>query len=217
MTVSSDETVIPRKKPQPILAAAALTSGVALVASIILEVSLALTLILLSALALCVIVLKWSSSTSEERIVIRAQLVTGLISGILATLAYDVTRMLLVTLGQFHIWPFDTFKTFGELIIGNAPETARLVVGTFYHFGNGISFAVAYCLLLGSRHWMFGVGWGLALEAMMLTIYPGWLDLQAVIAEFFTMSVLGHVAYGSVLGFISQRRLRNWQMERKAR
>ncbi len=217
MNVSADNPRMPNKKPQPVFAAAALTSGVALVASILLDLSLALTLILLGTLAASIVALKWSRSTLYERAMIRDQLITGLIAGILATLAYDVTRVVLVKLGQFNIWPFDTFKIFGELIIGSAPEVARLVVGTIYHFCNGISFAIAYCLVLGGRHWLFGVAWGLSLEALMLTIYPGWLDLQAVIAEFFAMSVLGHFAYGSVLGFVSQQRLKNKQVEGKVR
>lgn len=195
------------KKPQPLLAIAWLASGVALVASILLEMSLVITLLLLTACAVFVVAMKWSRSSTSERALIRAQLVTGLFAGIAATFAYDLTRWLLVQIGQFNISPFDTFKIFGELILGNAPETTRLVIGTFYHFCNGISFATAFCLLLGGRNWLSGIVWGLALEAAMLTIYPGWLNLEAVMAEFLSMSVLGHVAYGSVLGIISQKRL----------
>ena len=39
----------------------------------------------------------------------------------------------------------------------------------------------------------------------MLTVYPGWLDLQAVMAEFTLVSMIGHLSYGSILGVLSQR------------
>jgi hypothetical protein len=45
----------------------------------------------------------------------------------------------------------------------------------------------------------------MGLEAAMLTVYPGWLDLEAVMEEFVTVSVFGHLAYGTALGIISQR------------
>jgi hypothetical protein len=110
--------------------------------------------------------------------------------------------------------PFGAFKMFGELLIGPAPESVRFAVGTVYHYFNGVSFAIGYCFLLGGRNWKWGIAWGLLLEAAMLTIYPGWLDLEAVMAEFVSMSVLGHVAYGSVLGLIGQRRLAVYRTER---
>jgi hypothetical protein len=47
----------------------------------------------------------------------------------------------------------------------------------------------------------------MGLEAAMLAIYPGWLDLEAVMKEFVAVSVLGHIAYGTTLGMISQSKL----------
>ena len=41
----------------------------------------------------------------------------------------------------------------------------------------------------------------------MLSIYPRWLDLKAVMAEFTMVSMSGHIVYGSVLGRISQLQL----------
>jgi hypothetical protein len=60
-------------------------------------------------------------------------------------------------------------------------------------------------LVLGGRHWAYGVGWALLLELAMLTVYPIWLGLQAVLAEFTAVLVVGHLAYGSTLGWFSQR------------
>lgn len=110
--------------------------------------------------------------------------------------------------GRLPITPYEVWAIFGELIVGDgAPAALRFTVGTTYHVLNGMAFAVAYCFLFGGRHWRWGVGWGLGLEAAMLAIYPGWLALDAVLVEFTTMSFLGHLAYGGVLGLISQRRL----------
>lgn len=53
--------------------------------------------------------------------------------------------------------------------------------------------------MLGTAGWWARVGWALVLEALMVTFYPGWLDVRAF-DEFLTVSVLGHVVHGSVLG-----------------
>jgi hypothetical protein len=43
----------------------------------------------------------------------------------------------------------------------------------------------------------------LGLEAATLSLYPGWLHLDAVLMEFTTMSFVGHLFYRGVLGLIS--------------
>ncbi len=197
-----------RKDRQPLLAVAALASGAALVVSILSGASLALTLALLAAVAGFTVAFKWSCAEAHERPVIKAQLVTGIVAGIMATGAYDLSRLLLVQLGGLNFSPFETFALFGRLIIGaSAPGPAALAAGTAYHFLNGIAFAVSYCFLLGGRDWKLGILWALGLETVMVTIYPGWLKLEAVMKEFLTVSILGHLAYGATLGGFSQRRL----------
>jgi hypothetical protein len=47
---------------------------------------------------------------------------------------------------------------------------------------------------------------GLALEAVMLGLYPAWLQIPNM-REFASMSVVGHVAYGGTLGFLARRGL----------
>ena len=42
----------------------------------------------------------------------------------------------------------------------------------------------------------------------MFTVYPGWLNLNAVIEEFAIVSVSGHLVYGLTLGVICQARFR---------
>ena len=113
------------------------------------------------------------------------------------------------------LWPFETFLIFGQLIIGvDASRTAAYVVGTSYHFLNGIMFAIAYCFILGGRGWQYGVIWALGLEAAMFTLYPGWLNLEAVMKEFTIVSMTGHIAYGVVLGSLSRHWLRGRKPKR---
>jgi hypothetical protein len=133
---------------------------------------------------------------------------TGVIAGLAATAAYDVTRLLLVQLGRLPLSPFATWSIFGQLIAGGgSPHWVTYAVGSAYHVLNGTAFAIGYCFLFGGRSWRWGIAWGLGLEAAMLAIYPGWLDLDTVLVEFTTMSFVGHLAYGGVLGLVSQRRL----------
>lgn len=72
-------------------------------------------------------------------------------------------------------------------------------VGTVFHFVNGVTFAIAYAVWFGRRSWWWGIVFGLGLEAFMLAIYPGWLDIRAI-GEFTSISVVGHVCYGATLG-----------------
>jgi hypothetical protein len=131
-----------------------------------------------------------------------------MVAGLAATAAYDASRLLLVYLGRLPLSPFETFGIFGQLIAGDGrPGWLTYGVGTAYHILNGTAFGICYCFLLGGRNWKCGVAWGLGLEAGMLALYPGWLQLDAVLVEFTTMSFVGHLFYGGVLGLVSQRRL----------
>lgn len=187
-------------------ALAMLFSGASLLVAVYLNFSLALALGLLGIAALSCMGLVWVNISELRRKLLKRQLIVGLIAGIAATLAYDIARLLLVYFGQMHINPFETFNVFGKLIVGSdMPRNITLPVGTIYHFLNGICFAIAYTIMLGARNWKFGIVWAFVLESFMLTLYPGWLNLDAVIKEFVAVSLVGHVVYGSVLGIISQR------------
>ncbi|GAB1542550.1 hypothetical protein NUACC21_52240 [Scytonema sp. NUACC21] len=183
-----------------------MASGAALVVSIFTKASLAVTLLCLGIFALLMMISKWSRTSSIERPVIKKKALIGIVSGFVATVGYDISRLLLVMVGGLKFWPFETFVLFGKLIIGEGTsKTAAYTVGTMYHFLNGMLFAVAYCFLFGNRNWKFGVLWALALEVSMFTIYPGWLDLKAVMKEFTIVSLSGHMVYGAVLGILAQR------------
>jgi len=191
------------------MAIAAMASGIALVITILAKTSLALTLFCLGILAALTVALKWSSTPVQTRPFLKAQALTGIGAGFIATLAYDLSRLLIVTVGGLKFWPFETFVLFGRLIIGeSASRTAAYIAGTAYHFLNGILFAVAYCFVFSNRNWKYGILWALGLEAGMFTLYPGWLDLKVVMKEFTIVSVSGHIVYGSVLGILAQRWLK---------
>lgn len=129
----------------------------------------------------------------------------GAVAGLVATACYAASRLALVVLADLSIRPFDTWRLFGELFLGPAATPrAAFAVGTAYHLANGVGFATAYTLVLGVAGWRAGVAWALVLEALMVTSYPGWLDVRAL-DEFLTVSVLGHVVYGGVLGWSAQR------------
>lgn len=191
----------------PAVGAATLVSGAALVLSILFKVPLGFALLTLGGAVGGAVAFELSRMSSPTKARLRARLGAGALIGAAATAAYDGTRWLLVELGDLNYRPFEAFPLFGYAIVGQgAPPAIALTVGTIYHCLNGVTFAVFYCLLLAGRGWPFGVAWALALEALMFTLYPGWLDLEAVMKEFTVVSVTGHLAYGSTLGLLSQRR-----------
>ena len=190
----------------PLLGMAALASGAALVASIALHVSLAWTFGSFALFAGLLVAFRISLLSPPLRTRLKVQALAGAKIGFVATLGYDISRYLLVTVARLDFWPFETFVFFGYALIGEqVSRSAALLAGTAYHFVNGIGFAVAFCLMLAGRHWLFGLAWALGLEVAMFTLYPGWLDLDAVMVEFTAVSMTGHLTYGAILGLLSQR------------
>jgi hypothetical protein len=128
----------------------------------------------------------------------------GLLAGLLATLAYDLVRWVVVTVFHYTFWPFDIFPLFGYAIAGsNLTPGFATAIGLIYHYVNGLFFAAGYAILFAPRSWWIGILWALGLESLMLSIYPGWLHIQAF-NEFLSVSMIGHLVYGSVLGIMSR-------------
>ena len=131
----------------------------------------------------------------------------GLLSGVLATLAYDATRLLVVSVTAYSIKPFDTWRLFGRALVGSdAYLAAQWAAGAAFHMANGLAFAVAFTIWFGDRGPVWGTGYALVLEGFMLSLYPGWVDIRSY-AEFAQVSVIGHLVYGAVLGYASRRLL----------
>jgi hypothetical protein len=132
----------------------------------------------------------------------------GLIGGLVSTAVYDVARFALMAAFDLHIKPFKALPYFGSALIGVEPHsTASWVAGVAFHITNGICFGIGYTVLFGRRNLLWAVGFGLGLEAFMLTLYPDWLQIEAM-KEFTQMSVFGHVAYGLSLGLVTNALLR---------
>jgi len=124
-----------------------------------------------------------------------------------ATAAYDLTRLALVAVLGMDLRPFEAVPLFGQLLTGApAHSPVAVAVGVAYHLSNGVGFGVAFAMVAGRRGIGAGVAWALVLEAIMLTLYPGWLDIRSI-REFASVSMLGHVAYGGVLGWMARRLL----------
>ena len=86
---------------------------------------------------------------------------------------------------------------------GASTRTA-FAVGAMYHVSNGIGLGVAYRLLVPRPTWKNGILWAFGLELAMALLFPRWLRMTAL-AEFFTVSVVGHAVYGVVLAWACRR------------
>jgi hypothetical protein len=188
-----------------IIAAPFLATGAGLLVFILSGVSLPLSAAAVGAAGVLLATRAWRGKDEPGRNHIRRRIQAGIVAGILATIAYDLSRALLVRYAGFDFRPFASFRHFGQALLGTE-ETGPWVTlaGTTFHVINGVGFAVAYAICLGHRGIIAGIAWALLLELMMVSLYPGWLDIRAI-DEFLQVSVLGHLAYGSVLGFVSRR------------
>lgn len=186
------------------IAVASLATGAALLAYIASGISLAVTALSAGAIAVAVTRSAWQRASPAGRASMRRAAYAGVLSGVAATAAYDVSRFLLIEITGIAFWPFDIFAVFGRALVG-ATATGCWVeaLGLGYHVANGIGFALSYTLLLGRRGVWAGIGWALALEVLMVSVYPGWLGLQAL-DEFLQVSIFGHLIYGAVLGYTAR-------------
>jgi hypothetical protein len=192
-----------------VLALVGLATGGGLVVYFIAGVSLRLALAVVTVLIAAAAGLAWPRLTPEARRAFKVRAWAGARAGLLATLAYDLTRLATVELLGLSVNPFEAIPLFGQLLAGGgSATTATNALGIAYHAANGIGFGLAYGVVAGERGVVPGVLWGLGLEAAMLTFYPGWLDIRAI-QEFFGVSVLGHLAYGATLGWTARRLLRD--------
>jgi hypothetical protein len=131
----------------------------------------------------------------------------GLIAGLVSTVVYDAARYAIKWAFDLHVSPFKALPYFGEALTGaTAGSGASWGAGVLFHVTNGVCFGIGYTVLAGRRPLPWAVGFGLALEACMLALYPSWLQIEAM-KEFTQISLLGHVAYGLTLGWVANRLL----------
>lgn len=197
-----------------VLGVAALFSGAALLSHIVAGVSLPLALAVTGAMLVATAMAIWFRADPDTRRILGGTALRGLAIGLVATVLYDVSRTILSQVDPSPYQPFEVLRAFGGALLGpSASAEAALAAGAGFHFLNGMSFGLAYVFLFGrlavrSRRWALvsGIGWGLFLETFQLTLYPGWLSIEAY-REFATISFLGHVVYGGTLGLLTHRLL----------
>ena len=181
-----------------------LASGASLVVYVLTGAPLALVLALLVVLGAGAVALTLRGDPVRRR-EWRRRVRVGIPVGLVATALYDVSRWALVSVTDMHVSPFKAFPLFGQALVGEADAGTLLGWGVAFHLLNGVAFGIAYTVWFGHRPPWVGVAFALGLEAFMLAIYPGWLDIRAL-AEFTQLSVFGHVVYGLALG-VGARRL----------
>lgn len=190
-----------------VLGLAALFSGVALLVHILTQLSLPLA-VAVTAAAMAAMVARVRAVIGRDAwAAVAGVLLRGAVTGVVATVTYDIAKGTLSLLDPSPYNPFEAVRVFGTLLIGaDSPAPAVYAAGTAFHFLNGTAFGVAYTILFArngrsTRAYaaLSGMGWGLFLESFQLLFYPGWLGITFV-KEFTMISALSHLVYGATLG-----------------
>jgi hypothetical protein len=185
-----------------------LTTGAALIAYIVFAIPLPAAAVVFGAAGATTWLLVIPAMTSEQREWIQARAAAGFRAGILGIAAYDLTRYGVVAVASLSFQPFHVFARFGEAIFGpGITEPAASAAGAGFHVANGLGFAIAFALAVPAPTIRLGIAWALCLESLMLLMYPGWLGVSLT-GELLPVSIVGHLAFGSVLGAATRRFLR---------
>jgi hypothetical protein len=183
----------------------ALSSGVALVLTIVTGRPLWLSSTFIFVPGLLAIVGVSVALRRDQQRLFLARCRKGLVAGVLSTAAYDVTRAAIEGTGMVHTSTFAAIRVFGAGLTSQpAWTTHALIAGWAFHVCNGLGFAVAYTLVAAGRFWVLAIGYALGLEAFIVALYPSWLGITLT-KEFVSVGVLGHIAYGTVLGCLAKR------------
>ena len=202
--MSGPKTMKGRAGSTRIIGIAVLAGGAALIVHILSGVSLRLALVVAASLLVGAGTVAWRRADIEQRLLLTRVAKVGLVSGLVATLVYDLVRTVLARFDTSPYDPFEAIRAFGSAIAGpSATPTAVLAAGTAFHLFNGIAFGVSFCLLFRRGGVLRGMAWGAVLELFQLTLYPGWLDIRAY-QEFAQISAVSHLAYGATLGWLAR-------------
>lgn len=163
--------------------------------------------------AVIIIALIWVYSTRHySRLANRIG--AGLAAGLIATIvAGEPVRLLGVWMGWF---PSDMPVMFGKWITGGMTESPLVTItGSVYHvLLNGSTFGLMYTLLAGRVHWVWAIPWLLFFETGMMALPPvplmyGPFGLYGAWPGLFIASLLVHLAFGVILGLLTQRWVRD--------
>ncbi|HCT76958.1 MAG TPA: hypothetical protein DGG94_22120 [Micromonosporaceae bacterium] len=191
-------------KAERLVAAVFLASGAALLVYILAGVSLRWTFVALGLGAAGVLVVVLRRLSPDRRSWLKRRIAVGAVAGFVATVAYDAVRIALVEFAGLKLRPFEAWRLFGlALAETEQSSTAIFLLGTGFHLVNGVAFGIAFTVAFGRKGIWAGVVWAFVLETFMVSVYPGWLGLKAL-DEFLSVSITGHVAYGTVLGWLAK-------------
>lgn len=202
---------------------ASLANGAALVVHIVGGLPLPGLLAITWAIAVLAVAGMAAVAGSAARTSMIRYVLVGLVVGIAATLAYDVTKAVLSQLDPSPYDPFEATRRFGRILMGeSAGASAVSAAGWSFHIGNGCTFAIAYAALFARdgrvsvlRALITGICWALLLETFQLVLYPGWMDIR-FLDEFRQISFLSHIVFGMLLGLLVPAGLR-WDTRRADR
>src|SRR5579859_7034093 len=117
------------------LAILPLSTGAGLVVYILTNISLTVGVVVVAIFGLAAGYFVWRRASERNRDLFKHMALVGFWSGLLATLAYDACRYVVVTFLHFTFWPLDIFTIFGRLIIGSSvPLWVITGVGVLYHY-----------------------------------------------------------------------------------
>ena len=163
----------------------------------------AVSFITLPGMVLLFGVFTWAGRTDRQLIVNR--LATGAAAGVAGLAAYDLIRLAVQDLLPLHFNGFGVMAAFGHFMTGQPLHSpASVAAGWAYHISNGLNFAIAYAMVAGPARWWWGLLWGATLQLAMTSVYPGLFEIKSW-TGFIVESVVGHTAYGAVLGLWCQR------------
>lgn len=136
------------------------------------------------------------------------RMIWGLGAGAISSIGLDLIRISSTAAGAF---PADMPQSFGQMITGQMGGSA-LLVGYLYHFLNGATFGLMYALLFGRIRWYWGIAWALLFELGMMLSPPvmmmaGPFGVRGFWPALFLASLLAHVVFGAVLGWIAERKI----------
>lgn len=199
---------------------ASLANGAALVLHIVGGLPLPGLLAITWTIAVIAVISTAAMAGSAARSAMTRFVVVGLVVGIGATIAYDVTKAVLSQLDPSLYDPFEVTRRFGRILVGETAGPDLIsAAGWAFHLGNGCTFAIAYAALFARdgrvsrrRGVITGLAWALLLETFQLVLYPGWMDIR-FLDEFRQISFLSHIVFGLGLGIFIPAGLR-WAKRR---
>lgn len=125
----------------------------------------------------------------------------GAFWGLVATLAYDVTRLTLRRLAGLDHDPFLAVATFGTALAGHpAGAFAAGAAGWTWHLLNGMGFGIAFALLWPRGGAWAGLSCALLLQLLLMTVHPPLVGVSPGDPGFLVLGFTGHALFGLVLG-----------------